>query len=354
MRQSGNHKDFNELSDEQRRQLVDARQVFDAYRESRRTWDHSYVGSMRWVTRKGIAYLHWKRGKQERSLGRRSAETETRYSTFIGGREELKARLEQLSRRLDRMAPVNRALDLGRVPTIAARIMRRLEEEGLLGSHLLVIGTNALFAFEANAGVLFGAELLATGDADLLWDARQGIELLAPTVRRDGIIGLIQKIDHSFQPRAAGDFRAINADGYYIDLVRPEDEEAMRGGRATIGDRPDDLRPAPIHGLEWLVSAPRFEAVTMGGDGYPVRLVTPDPRAFVLHKLWVADRSDRDPLKRSRDKSQATAVADLCHRYLRLPFDDEELQALPEHLRALASKVPRPADGDDGTPEPQW
>ena len=128
----------------------------------------------------------------------------------------------------------------------------------------------------------------------------------------------------------------------------------MRGGRATIGDRADDLRPAPIHGLEWLVSAPRFEAVTMGGDGYPVRLVTPDPRAFVLHKLWVADRPDRDPVKRPRDKSQATAVADLCHRYLRLPFDDGELQALPQHLRALASKVPRPADGNDEPPEPQW
>lgn len=84
---------------------MDARQVFDAYRESRRAWRHSYAGSMRWVTRKGIEYLHWKRGKRERSLGRRSTDTEKQYGAFITGRDDLKGRLEQLSRRLDRMAP---------------------------------------------------------------------------------------------------------------------------------------------------------------------------------------------------------------------------------------------------------
>jgi hypothetical protein len=343
------------MSDEQRRQLVDCRQVFDEYRAARARWDQSFTGSMRWVTRKGTEYLHHKRRKRERSLGRRSPETEARYRAFVSGRAELEERLAQLSARLDRMAPVNRALQLGRVPTIAARVLRKLDDEGLLGSHLLVVGTNALFAYEAAAGVLLGAGLLATGDADLLRDARQGIDLVTPEVRRDGVLGLLQKVDRTFAPRSAGDYRAINADGYYVDLIRPQDDRVLRGTRPTLGDRADDLRPSPIAGLEWLVNAPRFEATAMGADGYPVRLVTPDPRAFALHKRWLAAQPRRDPLKRSRDHAQALAAAEIAQRYLALAFDAPDLAALPRPLRDLAADLqPASPGGEDDPPGPGW
>jgi hypothetical protein len=310
---------------------------------------------MRWVSRKGTEYLHHKRGRSERSLGKRSPETEARLAAFSTGRDELRSRLAQLSARLDGMAPVNRALQLGRMPTIAARILRKLGDEGLLGSHLLVIGTHALYAYEARAGVVFGAGLLATDDAGLLWDARQGIDLLAPAVRREGVLGIIQKVDRSFAARAAGDFRAINADGYYVDLVRPEDDSVLRGSRATLGDRADDLRPSPIAGLDWLVSAPRLEAIAIGADGYPVLVVCPDPRAFALHKLWIARRPERDPHKRARNRAQAVAAADISLRYLGLSLEDPALQALPRELRDLAGELPgRGPAGDAGPPEPGW
>jgi hypothetical protein len=355
MPEGGNSFDFNELSSEQRRQLVDARQLYEAYRQAKRTWKHSYTGSMRWVTRKGRDYLHWKRGRRERSLGRRSPETEATYEAFVSGRQELKTRLAQLSQRLDRMAPVNRALDLGRLPTVAARILRRMDEGELLGTHLLVVGTNALFAYESSAGVVLGADLLATGDADLLWDSRQGIKLLAPEIRREGILGIIQKVDRSFQLRGAGDFRAINADGYYIDVIRPEETRLSQPRpRPTIGERGDDLRPSPIHGLHWLVNAPRFEAIVIGADGYPVRLATVDPRAFALHKLWISQLPRRDPVKKTRDRIQAQAVAELCRRYLSLSFDEAQLRALPHMLRVLAAELAAPSADDEGAPEPNW
>ncbi len=41
--------------------------------------------------------------------------------------------------RLKDMARLNRAFNLGRVPTIAARILRKLDQEGLLGKHLFVV-----------------------------------------------------------------------------------------------------------------------------------------------------------------------------------------------------------------------
>jgi hypothetical protein len=352
---SGNPMNLAELNTEQRRQLVDARQVYEAYTQAKVLWQHSYIGSMRWVKRKGVDYLHWKRGKRERSLGRRSPQTETTFAAFVAGRAELKQRTSALVTRLDRMAPVNRALGLGRMPMIAAKIVRMLADESLLGSQLLVVGTNALYAYEARAGVVLASDLLATGDADLLWDARQRMSLVSSTVRRGGIIGLLQKVDRSFQQRRSGDFRAVNRDGYYVDLIRPEDRDAMRPDRrTTIGERRDDLHPAPIFGLHWLVNAPRLETVSIASDGYPVSLVVPDPRAFSLHKLWLSGRRERDPIKRPRDREQARSVATICLRYLHLEFEDAELRSLPRRLRALIAELPRAASASDEPPEPAW
>lgn len=347
---------FNELTSEQRRQFVDAMQVFEAHQVASAKWQRSYRGSMRWVTRKGHDYLHRKQNKRERSLGRRSADTETQFNAFHNGRDKLRGELKQLSTRLDEMAPVNRALQLGRIPTIAARIMRSLESNQVLSTHLVMVGTNALFAYEAKAGVFLGQEFVATGDADLLWDARQSIALLAPEVRRLGIIGLLQKLDQSFQARGANDFRAFNKDGYFVDLIRPDDSNFFREGRSkTMGDRKDDLEASPIFGLQWLVTSPRFETVSIGQDGYPVLLVTVDPRAFALHKLWISENPKRDPIKRRRDRSQAAVVAELCHRYFNLNFETAELGALPEELRrGIKQLSPEVVATGEEMPEPNW
>jgi maltoporin len=108
------------------------------------------------------------------------------------------------------------------VPETAARILRRLDAEGLLGRHLFVVGTHALFAYEAASGVLFDAGLTATEDVDLLWDVRRKLSLAfnakdlsalplervkAAKLERNGIsyapadgfsVGIIHTQDHFF------------------------------------------------------------------------------------------------------------------------------------------------------------
>ena len=71
-------------------------------------------------------------------------------------RTQLRKRYSSLKDRLKVMAPVNRANRLNRVPSMPARIIRALDEAGLLGVHLTVVGTNALFAYEVAAGVICG------------------------------------------------------------------------------------------------------------------------------------------------------------------------------------------------------
>ena len=344
----------SELSDDQRRQLVDARQVFEAWQSADAVRHRRYRGSMRWLTRKGRDYLHRKLGTRERSLGARTVETERAWDAFHEGRARNRLELARLSARLDDMAPVNRALGLGRIPRLTARIVRGLEKQRLLGQHLLLVGTNALFCYESAAGVFFQGGLLATGDADLLWDARQRLALVLPEARSQGVLGVLQRTDRSFQTRGPRDFRAFNGDGFWVDLIRPEDKRFLAStARDTLGEREDDLHGSPIRGLQWLVSAPRFERVAVGADGYPVRLVTVDPRAFALHKLWLSQQAGRDPVKRQRDVAQAVAVAALCRTHLALPFESEALRALPLSLRRLL------LDGEQGPVEqgpvePHW
>ncbi|MEY3012665.1 MAG: hypothetical protein RIT45_1400 [Pseudomonadota bacterium] len=322
-----------ELKLEERRQIIDSVQAWQAWNQRKTLLRRRYAGSMRWLQRSGRDYLHRKIGTRERSLGPRSAETEAAYDAFLAGRASAREAATQLAAEVERRAKILRAMGLGRVPTLTARILRKLDEHDLQGTHLLVAGTNALYAYEAAAGLHITSELLATRDVDLLWDARQRLSLVVPEVRRRGILSLLQQVDRSFEPLGKGDYRASNAEGFWVDLIRAEDAEFRAGGgREHVGEQDDDLRGAPIAGLQWLVSAPRFEATAIAEDGRPVRIVTVDPRAFALHKRWLAEQPERERIKVPRDRGQSAVTLEIATEYLGLPLDDAFLRGMPGAL----------------------
>ncbi|WP_280953939.1 nucleotidyltransferase family protein [Methylobacterium terrae] len=224
-----------------------------------------------------------------------------------------------------------------------------------------VVGTHALFAYERLAGLRIASGHLATGDVDLPFDARARLSLVAEALpgadlRREGLIGLLRGVDRSFEPTGPESVRAVNRDGVMVDLIQPPPKHRMaRGPRTRIGSSPEDLSAVEIEGLTWLVNCPEVSATTIDARGYPVGLVVPDPRAFALHKAWLAARGDRDPLKRGRDAGQARLVAALvAERLPHLPFDDPALGAIPRALRDRAAEIlPRPAESGDPL-EPGW
>lgn len=295
---------------------------------------------MRWGERNGTEYLLRKIGKTETSLGPRSEETVAIYDAFIQGRVENQSRLKSLSAKIDEYALVNLAMGLGRVPQIAARILRECDERGLLGEQLIVVGTNAIYAYETVAGVHVDSGLIATGDIDLLYDARRHISLAVSGGSAQGLIGLLQKVDESFAATTPRSFRAANRNGYLVDLIRPEAKDVFRDRLPTaLTDLSDDLEGAAIFGLAWLVNSPKLETIAIDEKGYPVRLVVIDPRAFALHKAWVSRREDREPLKAARDLEQAKAAAIIATQYLRKSFDGPDLTALPSALREIAPQL---------------
>ncbi len=317
-----------ELTNEQRRQVIDVDQAFTVWREAARK---AVPGSLRWVTRKGVEYLYRKSGKSERSLWRRSKASEA----IMSEHNQLRSRIRQTGARLKSMARVNRALYLNRVPKDAALVLRELDTAGLLGKHLFVIGTNALYAYEMKAAVLFESSLLATSDFDLLWDARERSRLLVAGMSPEGVIGVLRKADPTYSVAEDNGTRAQNARGHFVDLFCP-DVTLVPNKLA-----PQDLDPIPTEGADWLIQAPKIEETVIGWDGMPLYMPCVDPRVFALHKLWLSKQPSRQERSRPRDIAQAKAVAAVATAWLRLKFTDRVLSRLPAALRAGATELAR-------------
>ena len=203
-------------------------------------------------------YLYKKTNGIWKSLGPRSPETETIYNQFHAGRDNSKERVARLAQRLDELAPVNRAMTLGRVPLLTARILRALDKLGLMGTAIDVVGTNALFVYERLAAVHITSGLLSTQDVDLLLDSRFNLRLITKDFSHKGLIGLLQKIDHSFMPLAKNGYRAANRDGFLVDLIKPVPKDVMLSKEKTrFSADADDLQAIEIEGLSWLVNSPK-------------------------------------------------------------------------------------------------
>lgn len=331
---------FKELSLEQRRRLVDVQQAAETLRSAEAEKDRRFSGSMAWKSRSGLDYLYRRHANIEKSLGPRSPETEAAYEAFGSGKVLAQQQVAGLKLRLEGMAAVNRAMELGRVPLTVARILRRLDATGLLGDQVCVVGTNALFAYEAMAGLHFGTGLLATDDLDIALDARKNLTLagrLLPAV----LIGVLQQVDRSFALLGEGHYRAANAAGMLVDLITPEPRDRMKAfpvRKRRLGGSPDpvpgDLTAAEVPRLEMIVDAPRVTSVALDERGLPVAVSAADPRWWAAHKLWLARQGDREPLKRSRDHAQGMAVAGmLAGHWASLDVSDGALASIPSALR---------------------
>jgi hypothetical protein len=341
------------LNNDQRREAINTRQRFDAWTRAKQRLD-GYQGSMLWGRSKGTSYLRRsyydeRSGlRRQTSLGPRSATTEKLLADFKQGRNEAKARFADIDSTLARQASINRAIGLGRVPVTGAKILRGLQDAKLLGNGLRVVGTNALYAYEAAAGVIFESDITTTEDIDLLLNARSTIRIAIPaSISERSLLAVLKNIDRSFE-RTGSQFRAANAEGYLVDLIKPQARPPWRDEPSAIGEEPDDLQATMIEGLVWLESSPAFSAVAIDHDGWPVPIVTIDPRAFAAHKLWMSTLPGRDPLKRHRDAAQARAVAGLVVQHLpHLPYEAGAMQMLPREVfrgakPLFAAKAPRP------------
>ena len=290
------------------RDAVDARDRYEMLRESQAEARHSYGGSMKFESRGDAEYLIRRpyRSSTRKSCGRRSRETEETLRKFVNGKARVEERIGTLRKQLEERAPALKARGLGRVPILTARVIRKLDELGWLGTSLIVLGTNALFACEAQAAIRIETAMLATGDVDVLFDARRNLAM-SGDVRKRGLIGALQAVDRSFSRHRKKTCTAANNDGYMVDLIEPQDpDRIMRRGQARLSDCAADLIATTTDSSKWVLNAPKFTATAFDERGLPLPIVALDPRIFALQKRWIVENvPSRDPAKRVRDEEQA-------------------------------------------------
>jgi hypothetical protein len=220
---------------------------------------------------------------------------------------------------------------------VSRRQARSLERRGILGKNVLVVGTNAIFAYEAAAGVFVDTPMLATNDLDILFDARTRLRLRVEK-ETPVLLDALKDADPSFERIGPRGYSAVNADGYYVDLLKATPRNVLASREPDTLGSSADLHASHISNMQWVTNAPKFSAMAVGADGAPVPLACPDPRAFALYKLWMGTRDPaRDPLKRARDVQQAKAVAGIVNEYMpNLPFEPEHLTCFPRRATDLA------------------
>lgn len=341
---------YNELDARTIRERVDMTQLWSAWIEADDLRRHSFRGSIGWEARNGRDYLYSRKRGVVKSLGPRSPETEQTHAAFHQGREANRSRLSSLSDEMDRQAAVLRSLNAGRLPLMAARTLRALRTHDKAAT-IRVIGTNALYAYEALAGVVFNSESTATGDVDILVDDRNRLRLLTDTDEQIGLTRLVQQeVDKTFQSRGTMDFRLTNDRGYMIEFVRPEPTPVYRPMPGADPLETGDIRPAPIVGLQWVVNAPVVEVIVLDERGFPAPMRCPDPRYWAVHKLWLSGRSDRDAQKKIRDKQQADVMLRLiAERLPQFPLDPGFRNMLPKELAGMLEQ-----GVSLGTTKPSW
>ena len=306
---------FQDIGDDARRQYIDARAAFEAL-EAAQVQAAAVRGGMYWKTVRGTDYLvRTSTGNAQKSLGPRSADTEAMYTGFTERKGQAEARVKELSATVQRHRRLNRALYVGRVPTVVVEILEMLHRQNV-AEHFTVVGTHAIYAYEAAAGVRVESAAVATRDVDLLWDTRKRFKLATQLKRLDSsMLALLRKVDKTFALVDGQRYTAVNSQGFEVDILRREVQE-QDPHPARLSDAEEDFWVVQARNAEQLVSAPRFSAIVVGASGQMARMNTVHPLAFARFKRWLAVRPDRDPLKVSRDILQADTVEQLVGEYL--------------------------------------
>ncbi|MEW4448978.1 GSU2403 family nucleotidyltransferase fold protein [Qipengyuania sp. JC766] len=285
------------FSAEQERALINMRQRYDAWIEAERElYAMPYDLRRKKVGDYEYLYEIFDRSGNGKSLGAWDDEKEVQFEDYKAAKASLKERRDGARDALNESSRIARALRLPMLSADAGPILREADRRSLLGSHLLVVGTNAMAAYAIEAAGTFRDVPDETEDFDLAWTADEP---------EDGtqLWDMLKAVDPTFTINTEREFQARNAKAYEVELLVAPSRVATLAGK----DRP---RPVPLPEQEWLLPGRRVDQVIPCRDGSPARIVAPDPRWFALHKLWLGAQAKRNPLKRRKDTVQGEALLD--------------------------------------------
>jgi hypothetical protein len=309
------------FTDEQLRTLINLRQRYEVWMEAEQALARMpYDLRIKKVSGKSYLYEIFDRSGNGKSLGRLTDELEEKFQSYREEKQRVQAQRDGARAVLDESSRLYRALRLPMLSSGAGPILQECDRRDLLGSHLLVVGTNAIAAYALEAaGFLIGAPE-ETEDFDLAWSAVESEE--PHTLLWD----MLKSVDPTFTVNTERTFQARNAKAYEVEIL-------VAPSRAVTLGRSDRPKPVPLPEQEWLLSGQPVDQVVACRDGTPVRIVAPDPRWFALQKLWMSEKKGRDPLKRPKDRRQGIALLNAVDEAMpQYPMDKSFQAEIPDEL----------------------
>jgi hypothetical protein len=311
------------FTDEQARILINLAQHYEVWMEAQQGASALPYG-MTWKTVNNKHYLYElidRRGNGK-SLGPRSRETEMAYNTYREEKEASGFRLDSSRKVLAETCAVYRSIRLPLIAAEAAKILREADKRHMLGEQVLVVGTNAMAAYCIEAGGFINDAPGETQDFDMTWSAADVLDDGTP------IWAMLKAVDCTYTVNTERPFQARNASAYEVELLAaPSRIRTLRKG-----DKP---RPIPLEEQEWLLLGHPVDHVVVARDGSPARLVVPDPRWFALQKLWMSVQGKRNPLKRTKDAKQGTALLNAIRDTMpQYPLDAAFEAEIPSELKS--------------------
>lgn len=311
--------DYSPLPDNAARQFIDSMTVFVEHRRARAE-ALKYTGGMYWKRQGEYEYLvKTTPDNRQQRLGPRTDETERTYQAFRQRKQDAESRLKSLRYALNEAERLNKAVKAGRVPSVVVALLQTLDDAGL-GQHVAVVGTHALYAYEAAAGVRIMQVALGTQKVDPLWDARRRVQFVTDLERLDSsMLRVLQRVDPTFHRKESDHDTAINDRGFEVDFLRRAPVDGDPHPCRFSADE-DDLCPVQAIRASVLTETSKFEHVVISVTGKMAFMRTIAPSTFVAVKRWMAESAPhRQQLKRRRDVRQANIVQALLDEGLLVP-----------------------------------
>ncbi len=306
---------FLPLSESQSRQFIDAETVHAATRLARKAADE-VRGSMIWREVAGKTYLiRTAPDASQRSLGPRTQVTQEIFEKFTKKKEVVSNRLTSLQSELITQQRLCRALRVGRVPNIVTSILNKLDANNL-SDQFMVVGTHAIYAYEAAANVRVQEAAMATIDVDLLFDTRRLLSFTAAIEQtNESFANLLKKVDPTFERLDLDKCTLQNSKGFQVQILRRlAVDHDPHPFRMTADE--DDLWPVQIESGAALLSARRFAQMVVSTSGEVALMQTVHPLDFVRVKQAMGISYTREASKRGKDLLQAKIVTQLVHELM--------------------------------------
>jgi len=268
-----------------------------------------FAANLYWQELDGVEYLMQAIGSKTKVVGNRVPHIEEFYKKYTKEQKAVVLEIVALRKLIDHHKHQISRSTVSRVPTDSALILRKLEKDGLLGTHFIISGLQCIYAYESHANVRFKQSLKDKDIYNISNAASKSLVLLGVKGDEKKLFKVLMQIDSTYKIYGnKGRYRLTNKNNFSVDLVCSENIES-----------------------NWMLSVPRIEAIAFCDNGLPVPFICLAPHIFALYKYWQS-KNYQEKHKGTRaniDSKQAYAITDMVKQELGKCITNEDYTAVP-------------------------